>query len=412
MMVHRKRTCEPTRLTKRAVDAAKPREREYVLWDTDIKGFGLKVLPSGKKSYLLKYRTKSGMPHKPHIGVHGNITADTAREIAKDWHADVAKGGNPSEERRQARRTGLSQGSRFHDVVKDFIEKYAKVRQRTWKETERTLTTNCADWLERPISSITKTDTYELLDGFIADGHEAKARVTLAWLRTLFRWAVKRDILDTSIMEGIEIEIERKVRRRFYTDREIKAVWKAAENLDATEGGFVKLCLLLGVRKSELAGMRHSEFDDQGDPTLWTIPHERTKTRKTRKEEQVYLVPLPKLAQRILKRLPRRHDDLVFPGRLAGRPMVPGDAIKNRVHQYSGVKDWTYHACRDTVTTWLQTEGHSEFERGLVLNHAGAGTVTADYSHGYPVKLKRELLEKWAQHVENVVQPEGAVLLS
>ena len=76
------------------------------------------------------------------------------------------------------------------------------------------------------------------------------------------------------------------------------------------------------------------------------------------------------------------------------------------------VKDWTYHACRDTVTTWLQTEGHSEFERGLVLNHAGAGTVTADYSHGYPVKLKRELLEKWAQHVENVVQPEGAVLLS
>ncbi len=173
----------------------------------------------------------------------------------------------------------------------------------------------------------------------------------------------------------------------------------------------MKLILLLGVRKSELAGMRRSEFDDPDKPTLWTVPHERTKTRKSQKEERVYLVPLPKLAQRVIRGLPQMDDDLVFPGREAAKPLVPGTAIKAKVREQSGVADWTYHACRDTITTWLQDQGHSKYERGLVLNHSESG-VTADYSHGYSVELKRQLLENWASHVARTVQPKGAILLS
>ena len=184
----------------------------------------------------------------------------------------------------------------------------------------------------------------------------------------------------------------------------------------------MKLILLLGVRKSELAGMRRSEFDDPDKPTLWTVPHERTKTRKSQKEERAYLVPLPKLAQRIIRGLPRLDADLVFPGRDPGepkdgdkkklcKPLVPATAFMNKVRKRSKVTDWTYHACRDTISTWLQDQGHSKYERGLVLNHAESG-VTADYSHGYSVELKRELLEKWADHVAQEVQPKGAVLLS
>jgi hypothetical protein len=59
-----------------------------------------------------------------------------------------------------------------------------------------------------------------------------------------------------------------------------------------------------------------------------------------------------------------------------------------------------------TVATWLQNKGHSEWEVGVVLNHAGGG-VTADYSHGYPLELKRALLTKWADHVQGLVTPAG-----
>ena len=121
-------------------------------------------------------------------------------------------------------------------------------------------------------------------------------------------------------------------------------------------------------------------------------------------------MPLPKLAQRIIKGLTRSHDDLLFPNSTSNGPMTPGTDLKEDIREKSGIADFTYHTCRDTVASWLQDQGHSEFERGLVLNHSESG-VTSDYSHGYPVELKRALLEKWTTHVERLVQPEGAQLL-
>ncbi len=59
----------------------------------------------------------------------------------------------------------------------------------------------------------------------------------------------------------------------------------------------------------------------------------------------------------------------------------------------------------------MENEGASEYERALVLNHAGSGGVTAGYSHGYPVELKRKWLERWAEHVAEVVSP-GVELLA
>jgi hypothetical protein len=89
----------------------------------------------------------------------------------------------------------------------------------------------------------------------------------------------------------------------------------------------------------------------------------------------------------------------------AGRPWFDGNRLTKRLIKHGGPNDFSYHACRHTIATWLQTKGHSEWERGLVLNHSGTGSVTAGYSHGYPLELKAKLLEKWAEHVEKLVQP-------
>ena len=411
------------KLTKRAIDAFRYGGGWDVRWDFDIPGFGVRVYPSGKKSFVLSYRNARRKKRLLVLGRYGaDLTLDQARTRAIKERGRITEGVDPVGERKAARSTSLTADTPFRDVVRDFIDKYAKPRQRTWKETDRVLRVTCADWLNRPIASITEADVYGLLDGFIAEGRNAKARATLAWLRAMFRWAAKRKIIERSVMADIEIEIERKVRKRVYTPKEVKAIWKATMSINAIEAGFVKLILLLGVRKSELAGMRRSEFDDPDKPTLWIVPHERTKTRKSQKEERLYLVPLPKLAQRVIRGLPRLDTDLVFPGRDPGvpkgggkkkprRPLVPETALKAKVREKSKVADWTYHACRDTIATWLQDQGHSKYERGLILNHSEGG-VTADYSHGFPVELKRELLEKWADHVAQEVQPKGAVLLS
>ncbi len=400
------------KLTKRLIDSFRYRGGWDVRWDDDIPGFGVRLYPSGKRSFVLSYRNAHRKKRLLVLGRYGaDLTLGQARARIIKERGRITEGADPAAERKSARATAPTPDATFREVLDSFTDKYAKPRQRTWKQTDRTLRVNCADWLDKPLSTITDADAYDLLDGFIAEGRGAKARLTLAWLRTMFRWAAKRRIVDHSVMERVEIEVERRVRKRAYTSDEIKAVWQAAIKLDPIEAGFVKLVILLGVRKSELAGMRRSEFHDPDKPALWTVPHERTKTRKSQKEERVYLVPLPKLAQRIIKALPRLDDDLVFPGREAAKPLVPGTALKAKVCENSGVADWTYHACRDTISTWLQDQGHSKYERGLIFNHAESG-VTADYSHGYSVDLKRQLLDKWADHVARTVQPKGAVLLS
>jgi integrase len=91
----------------------------------------------------------------------------------------------------------------------------------------------------------------------------------------------------------------------------------------------------------------------------------------------------------------------------AGRLIFRSTPLMNALIRNGAPEDFSFHAWRHTIATWLEDQGHSEWERGLILNHAGSG-VTAGYSHGYPLELKRQLLGKWADHIEHLVQPEGA----
>ena len=403
----------------RSVDALKPPKAGSVdYFDTSFPGFALRVTASGVKTWYVFYRVQDG-PDKGRLRRHRleprypALTCKAARESAGDVFARVSAGEDPAAERQAQKKAAplpRRQDKTFGEVVDEFIEKYAKPRQRTWKETKRTLVVNCAEWLDWPIREIKKADAYDLLDGFVAAGTGYKAARTLGWLRTLFRWAWRRDIVDTPIMDAVEIDFEETHRTRFYSDQEIKAIWLAADELAPVEGGFVKLAMLLGVRKTELAGMRRSEFNDAAKPTVWTVPHERVKIKKSAKKERCYVVPLPALAQRIIRGLPKVHDDLVFPGRHIGKPMTPGSPLQTKVREHSGINDWTYHTCRHTVSTWLQNEGYAEYDRGLVLNHADS-SVTAKYSHGFPVERKRELLESWADHVASLIETKGVTRL-
>ena len=111
---------QKARLTKRAVDAAKPSGTEYVIWDTEIRGFGLRVHPSGRKTYLLKYRTRTGKRAqvKLNVGVHGDVTPDGARKIAEGWRDEIAAGGDP---RARLRATAERITDSFRAVAEDFM---------------------------------------------------------------------------------------------------------------------------------------------------------------------------------------------------------------------------------------------------------------------------------------------------
>ena len=108
------------RLTKSVVERVEAVSKDIIVWDRDVKGFALKVTPSGKKIYFAYYRTQSGQQRKPTIGVHGKVTAEEARQIAKRWIAAALNGKDISGERQAARAAPL-----VRDLAKRYLEEYA-----------------------------------------------------------------------------------------------------------------------------------------------------------------------------------------------------------------------------------------------------------------------------------------------
>ena len=398
------------------------------IWDTGTNGQrGLSVLLSsgGTKTFLVTFYLK-GRPVTAKLGRFGDLSLQAARALASAYRAKAQEGldprplrvkGRPA--RQQPDRVGQEAsvaGNAYRTVVEQFIELHAKPHQRSWDATERALLRSVPqDWLNRDITTITRRDALAMVDQLVKDGHGPKAKVTVAWLRKLFRWAFEREIVAAPIMDAVKVSYQKRVRDRVYSDGDIKNIWKAAEQLTAPEAAFVKLALLLAPRKTALAAMKWSDLDSVDVPTLWTTPHEFTKSRKTSSKPRRYFTPLPPLAQRILKGLPQS-DERVFPSLLiyrtpAQRPWFDSSRLIRRLVVAGAPEDFAFHACRHTLATWLQNKGHSEWECGLVLNHSGTGSVTSGYSHGYPLALKLELLTKWADHVEGLVQPEGVSVL-
>ena len=113
------------KLTRTAVDAAIPQERDYELRDTAIPGFLVKVTPTGRKIFMVAYVAHNGQRRKPAIGRYGEITVEQARNIAKDWLAKVRRGADPSAERTAAR-----QALTVKELFDRFITDYSETRNK------------------------------------------------------------------------------------------------------------------------------------------------------------------------------------------------------------------------------------------------------------------------------------------
>jgi hypothetical protein len=93
------------KLTKTIVEAAAPQEKPYTIWCSDLQGFGVYVLPSGKLTYFVDYRNKVGIRRRLTIGRPGKLTAETARKLAIATMGEVVKGDDPAEERATQRKS-------------------------------------------------------------------------------------------------------------------------------------------------------------------------------------------------------------------------------------------------------------------------------------------------------------------
>ncbi|HZF95692.1 MAG TPA: integrase arm-type DNA-binding domain-containing protein [Allosphingosinicella sp.] len=396
------------KLTKRTVDAAGTAAAPLYVWDKELSGFGLRVAPSGAKSFVFQYRMggREAKARRFTIGRYGSPwTPEGARKEAERLLIMVRQGIDPANEKQERRRQATDLA--FSGYVVSFAELYLKERWKRWELGRNILQRHVVPELrEKPLPLIRRADLNPVWDRL--RDRPAVARLTFATLRKLFRWAVNRGDIERSPLEGIEAPKAVSSRDRVLADAELRAVWEAAGAVGRPFDCLYRMLLLTGQRRDEVARMDWSELD-RGS-ALWTLPAARSKNK------QPNLVPLSDLARRCLDELaggdlwPR--SGLVFS--TTARTPISGfskakrrldQEVSNRLEPDAEFEPWRVHDLRRTLATGLQRLGVRFEVTEAVLNHvSGAkGGIAGVYQRHDWKDEKRAALEGWARHIERLL---------
>jgi integrase len=396
-----------TKITKQVVDRTVANEKIAWVWDTEVKGFGLAVYPTGLKAYKVEYRPGDGgrtaRKRRYNIGTHGSPwTPSTARAEAQRILGLVRAGHDPMEERKISRQDNHQTVAH---LITEFIEKYAQEKQRSWKETERVLEKDVIPAIgSKGISDVTRQDIVQLLDR-VAKRGPVMANRTLAYVRRFFNWCVERGHLAQNPCAGLKPPGQVSSRDRVLTDRELVEVWLAAATQGHPFGDIVQLLILTAQRKNEVAGMRWEELDLEN--RTWTIPAERTKNKRRHE------VPLTDTALKIVRGVTKLNDcPFVFSktsktavsGFSKAKLTIDGNILGARQRndeQASPLSHWTFHDLRRTTTTGMARLNVHPHVADAILNHKN-GTISgvaAIYNQHAYLKDRRKALRTWEKYV-------------
>lgn len=368
------------RLTDSRVQSIAPPATGQVEHADDlVRGLRLRVGAGGRKAWIVRARA-GGKIHNKTLGSYPTLTLATARTEAMSFLRSLAAGDAPKRQRT------------FAELVDHWIEHVAEPNNRSWEFQRRRLELYALPkWKARPLDSIKRIDIRDLVEAI--EGEVLPNRV-LTLLRTLFRYAVSRDWLDASPAEAInKLKVEHS-RDRVLSMEEVTRIDAAVTLLGYPFGGFIKMILLTGQRRTEVAAMRWDELNlDDG---TWTIPAANSKSNRT------HLVPLSPAALAILEAAPRLGDHVWTND---GKSHVSGfSKAKTRLDSFlagSGapLEPWVLHDLRRTVATHMVRLGVSETIVGRVLNHSAQGVTAKVYAlHSYAPE-KRSALDRWAAEV-------------
>jgi integrase len=376
-------------LSVKAIEAFKPQVKRYEVHDLLCPGFSLRVFPTGKKVFTVKYRYGLKQRRLP-IGVHPRISLAEARNKALEALRLVDEGIDPA-----ARRRTL--GMNVESICADFIRQYARPRNRSWKEAERILQREFVSVHgRRDIREIKRYDILEMMDGAIERGAAYQANRIHSNLRKLFNWCMERGIVDSSPVMGTKPQTREQARDRVLNDDEIRAVLRVCAKEPYPFGQFVGLLLATAQRRGEVSQMKHSQLDL--DTKQWVIPAELSKNGKP------HVVPLNDFALRLLAKVPRFDNcDWVFT--TTRRSPISGFSKALRhIHEKSETSGWRFHDLRRTAASGMARAGIAPHVVEKVLNHI-SGTISgiaAVYNrYGYDAE-RQEALAKWGDFLDGL----------
>jgi len=437
------------RLTDRTIVQVKAAESRREIADS-TPGLYLVVHPTGAKAWVLRFRSPverdahgqrkakkltlgplANAPNDDEPTIGRPLSLTQARVLATGAMEQVRRGIDPTHERRvekaASRDESISRSLNTVDAaIIEFLTRYQGPKKRGLRDSTRNLTAyylglkpdpeKAGEWVKkgsgvlkrwsgRPLASITQHDVRELVEAIDDGGAPVSANRTLAALKTLFKFYVKRGSLAVSPAALVDAPAAEESRDRVLSDDEIKAIWKAADAAAYPFGRLVQMLLLTGARRDELREAPRTEFDLDGG--IWKLPAERAKNGNE------HIVPLSDTALQILSGMPRiKGKDLLFTT-TGDTPFAGLSKAKRRLDAASGVSKWTLHDLRRTAATGMaESCGVQPHIIEAALNHVSGESkrgVAGIYNRSRYADEIRKALQAWANHVDGIVNGRAPV---
>lgn len=376
-------------------------------FDKSLSGFFLRISQEGKKSFGVMYR-KGGRLRRMKLGTYPLLTLAKARKEAAKTLRNAELGLDPAVEKQEARHAPT-----FEQVAKEYLERHAKAKKKSWKEDERVINKELVpEFGSRQAMEITRRDVRAFLERKSATAPVGANRVR-ALLRKIYNWAISNEIVESNPVHLVPAPVREHQRERVLTKEEIKKIWNAIETdsksadkkhmkVKMLSAGIMKLRLLTAQRGAEVMSMEWNEVDLETG--WWTIPGEKTKNGLSHR------VPLSTPALTIIRTMRsvtgKGQSTFVFPSPKGETHISNSQKPLVRIQKATGI-DFVAHDFRRTAASVMTGMGIPRLTVKKILNHVEQ-EITAVYDrHSYDIE-KREALETWAHRLMTVVSEKPA----
>jgi integrase len=356
------------KLSQKAVDNAAPKSQRYIVWDTDIPSFGVRVEPSGSRSYLIRYRVKGSPQKQLSLGKHPVVTYGEARKRAYEVLSATSSGVDPAKAREERKAGSVT----FTEISDQFLDTFVKDRR-----SDRTLegySTIIKKHLQPAIGKkaaieVTSLDAQKLHGELFDKPYQANR--CLAVLSSVYSWAYKTKRITKKLNPTEDVErYKEEHRERFLTSEELARLGKALNTsaIDPFAKIAILLLLLTGCRLREILYLRWQDVDlERG---FINLPRGKTGKRA------VFLSPA---AQRRLASL-AREGVYVIPGKDPENPRPDLKRPWAALRKAAGLPDVRLHDLRHTNASIGVNSGIGLPIIGKLLGHTQSRT-TEKYAH-------------------------------
>ena len=406
--------------TSKFLDALKPREKEHETPDKIAPGLYIKVETTGRRTFVFRYRFER-KPKKLTIGKYPIVSLASARQTARDYATALAGGADPDPKKIPAPKVCEMS---VEDLCRDYAALYLPQTSRTnrivamrylgltidRKTGELVYTPSKGDVIRKlggkPADKVTPKDVIALLDEIVARGAPITANRVLAYLRSMYAWAVGRAVLAASPCNAIKKPAKETPRRHLIQADEIRAIWEASSFLGAgPEAAYnpqrdaFRMLVLTGQRKSIVCNVQWEDLS----AAVWTIDPASEGAKGIPN-----LLPVTATMRQIAETCPHR-PGYIFSTTGGKKPLYLGDNIKNQLDaqlETSGhkIKPWTFHDLRTFVRTGLADLAIPDgaIVRELLIGHRIPGMHSV-YDQNQYLPQKKTGLELWETRLREIL---------